>query len=84
MGANSGFLERDETATERARRSRWVVGERAAARQMERMWSEESAGEERRRESAARDFWYEVRMAEGSEGLRMAAAEVDSRRRTRW
>lgn len=72
-------------AEERALRSRCESGVRAAARQMSTM--REGSVSDRRRESAARDFCLEVRIAEWSEGLRMAdgdlsvAAEADRWRR---
>lgn len=83
----SGAEESLEVARERATRSRWVFGESAAARQMERIWSGGGGGEDLRREMARRVFCREVRAEVGEEGFRMeagvggVAVAVERRRR---
>ena len=83
----SGEEDSLEVARERATRSRWILGESAAARQMERIWSAGGGGEDLRREMARRVFSREVSAAVGEEGLRMeagvgsVAVAVERRRR---
>jgi hypothetical protein len=83
----SGEEDSFEVARERATRSRWVFGESAAARQMDRIWSGGGGGEDLRREMARRVFSREVSGVVGEEGLRIEAGDggvavaVERRRR---
>lgn len=72
---------------EKAERSRWLVGESAAARQILTISSGSVVF--LRRERAARDFCLLVSGVDGSEGLRIAEGEVEVeverwRGRRRW